>query len=295
MRRRNIVLGAFLLTLGVLLLLFNFGLVQINIFRLFQFWPLVLIALGLAILLGRRFSRIVVLLVVVGVVILIALTIEFGGTFWDTGSVAASDILGPDIEQVEYALDAAGLQLDVSAKELDRDAVVIEFAGYKPELKHHKRGDTLVVEIDQPKRLAKMRRNEWNVQLSNVKPLALKLNIAACDADLDLEDVILTGLEVSCGAGNLELKLPPRGGRSVVKVNVAVAAGSIELALPDTAAVMIQYDKAIGTHNLTEQGFIKDAMGLYSQLWGKSEASVTYEIHVGSAISDLEIDWYKTR
>ncbi|NLB73771.1 MAG: hypothetical protein GX795_07055, partial [Firmicutes bacterium] len=69
-RRSSIVLPSILILLGILLLLYNLGLVDWNVWAaIARFWPLILVALGLELILGRgSISRSIVIIIILVII-----------------------------------------------------------------------------------------------------------------------------------------------------------------------------------------------------------------------------------
>ena len=99
-RRRNSLFGPLLLVAaGILLLLNNMGIVDLNPFELlFRYWPLLLVAAGVDILLGRRNS----LGVWIGLIVLLFVFSNFwgGGNWWGSAGSGETVAIAQPLDKV---------------------------------------------------------------------------------------------------------------------------------------------------------------------------------------------------
>jgi hypothetical protein len=76
------------------------------------------------------------------------------------------------------------------------------------------------------------------ITLSGRVPWAIKARMGMSDVVADLEDLELTGLEISGGASRLEVKLP--GPKAAVRVRIGAGASHVELIRPAGVPVRVR-------------------------------------------------------
>ncbi|MEZ4729788.1 MAG: DUF5668 domain-containing protein [Caldilineaceae bacterium] len=245
-----------LIGLGVLLLLSNLGVLNLNLWELvFRFWPLFLVAAGLDLLLGRRANSgaLVALVLVVGLVI---------GGIW-LGYVQTNAFEGGQGQTVAQSLEGAthatvAIESSVSQMQIEAGATgerLVEGSialhnNEELQTEFQQTEDTAYYTLRSDSRsfiLPNFGRREdglWNLHLNANVPTALAVSTGVGSATLDLELLELTDLEVSTGVGEVEITLPGRGN---FEATIEGGVGAIVVLVPDTLAAQIDANAGLGS------------------------------------------------
>jgi hypothetical protein len=174
-----------------------------------------------------------------------------------------------------FVRGAAHLTIGVDASM--EDLYRARFEGKVPEIRVD--GGTVTV-----KYRPSLHRTSGELTLSGRVPWAIKANMGMSDVVADLQDLELTGLEISGGASRLELKLP----RPKVAVPVRVGAGASNLELIRPAGVPVRVRTGGGASKLAIDevhggGRIDWRSPDYDQLEGR------YDIEIGAGASKVTV------
>jgi hypothetical protein len=84
---------------------------------------------------------------------------------------------------------------------------------------------------------------EWNINLAQDVPLALRLESGAAQSELDLRELKITDLRVNTGASKTELTLPANAGKTDVRVELGAA--SLDMVVPRGVAARIRAEQGV--------------------------------------------------
>jgi hypothetical protein len=261
-QRHGIVGPIFWMTLGGVLLLANLGYLPFDVWSvLLNLWPLLLIAIGLDIVIGRRS-------LVAAILAAIMLTALLAGALWYlvAGSPLASD---PGGTQISYPLSGAN-RAEVSLRptagslkvgsleagdQLVEGTVVVgrnERLVSGPEPGNSVEVAQFTLESEGAGRFLPPQRTRgpnWELGLSREVPLDLTVNMGAGDINLDLSNLTITNLRVSLGVGRITVYAPFEHGLSA---EISSGVGETYLIVPSGAAVRIQADTALAVRDIPE-------------------------------------------
>lgn len=280
-----------LIALGVLFLLNNMGVIAVDVWEmLFRFWPVLLIAAGLDILLGRRTG-------VGAVIALLVILILAGGGLWfgGIGNVNAgnlpSETIRQNLEDAEKAVVtispgvsrltvggflATGQLIQGEIRPLRNEQIERDF---KVE------GATAYYTLQSkstglPFSGFSGRGGQWDLQLNQQTPLDLRISTGVGSAELDLESLTLTALDVDTGVGETTITLPAKG---AFEATINGGVGQITVLAPDTLALRIRAEAGLGSVDVegdyahTEDLYLSPG---YDQ--AKDKVELTVEGGVGS-------------
>lgn len=242
-----------LIFLGVIFLLHNLDLIQWSVWDvILRFWPVLLIAAGLDLILGRRsawgsaLALILVLAVMGGGIVLLG---EPAGTDAEAERVG----IAGNANQIDLVLDPAFGYLQISPGPQDQTYLLqgrlasgggeqIEQrttgSGGRREIVIRTRNWTIF-----PFLLTSFDRPGWVLELKPNTELELDVDLGIGKADVDLRNLQPVDVRVHAGIGEAYVILPDYGGR----VRVEVGIGQLTLELPPSAGVRITADTGIGT------------------------------------------------
>jgi hypothetical protein len=287
------VFGPFLLIgLGIILLLEQLGTIQWSVWDIaFRFWPLLVIAVGVDILVARRSF----VGAVAGLILLLALLV--GGIYLmgpgpSRGSQLTSDNVRYGLEKAvsaEFDLSPDAGQIHIgplaaSSENLIEGTLGRTVSGSVTADRKQTDGKAVVsIRTDWPRAHVFSRGDEflWDLQLVRNIPLDLRLSLGAGEINANLKDLRPTSVDVKIGAGSLFLILPSGGD---VNVNISVGVGLVEITLPEGAPVSIECTTGIGNCNLPNgSGFWNRSYTSSEYNSAKYHIQITISMGVGEA------------
>jgi hypothetical protein len=254
-RRGGLVWPIMLIGAGVIFLLNNAGILSWNVWAgLWRFWPVILIAIGLDILIGRRsqLGSLLVALLTVGLLVMLAFN-------WGVQASAGSQLHVVAINQgLDGAQDAdvdldpglANLQLSEAQESASLIEGTITLSGNEQALPRFWRtGDTAHFEMHaqggQPAAGLDLGENRklWDLRLAPDVPLRLQLNPGVGNAAVDLTHLDVTRLTMQGGVGSTTITMP-RAGR--VSVTLDGGVGRLRVIVPPSMAARVQVNRGLG-------------------------------------------------
>jgi hypothetical protein len=254
-RRGSLIGPIILIGLGLVFLLNNLGMLSWDVWDIIvRFWPILLIAIGLDILVGRR-SILGSLLALAVVVVVVG-----AGLWLITSQVAPGPAL--TYESIDQSLEGATLG-DVT---IDFGAGTLR-VGISPEgssliagkvalgqgehlvRDFRKNGDTAVFTLRSegfalfPFVGRQNAGKTWDLRLSPEVPLRLSINTGVGESTLDLERLKLTELDVHAGIGKVTLTLPARG---QMQASINGGIGDVAVWVPAGMAARVHATAGLG-------------------------------------------------
>jgi hypothetical protein len=298
--------GIFFVLLGGIPLLDRLGVIDAAAWGdLWRLWPLIIIAIGLAILIGRSRMAVAGTIMTALVIGLIA----GGGLAAGSGFVNFGDCLpGSDAEMQRTSdsgqlVGGASVELNANCGELDVTAVSgdawsldASYRGAAPEVRAANRS----LRIESPD--GRSSRQEWQVQLpfERIRDLSVQMN--AGSASLDVGDAQLDELRVETNAGDTlivaegaqiaALSVDVNAGRARITLDgpvtgeLSVNAGGIDLCLPDTAALALTVEEQLTfATNLDDAGLAQDG-----ESWTREGSGPTITLHIEGNAASLTLN-----
>jgi hypothetical protein len=246
---------------GVMLLLSNLGYLPWQSWGvLWRLWPLLIIALGIDLLIGRRsvigaiVSGVLIIVLIGGIVII---------AFFAQNIPGVSDwIQQPEFQtrHIEYSLtgvEQATVYIDWTSvpgylSPLEDSPNLIEGdVDYRGELTfdasvHGSRAD---VKLDSRGSWFEIwpfgdhSDKRWDVRLSPDVPLDLSLDAGSGPCDFDLTDLDITNLALDAGSGPIDLVLPSG---STFEAKIDGGSGPITIVLPESVGARVELDSGSG-------------------------------------------------
>ncbi|HEU5103354.1 MAG TPA: DUF5668 domain-containing protein [Roseiflexaceae bacterium] len=254
-RRDGLVVPAMMIGLGVVLLLNSLGLLSWDVWwTLSRLWPLLLIAAGLELIIGRR-SALASLLLAAILLGGLALAVRFSGAWLGAGTPIAGETISQPLgtanrAEVAISMGAGTLRLgaledseQLLAGTIDRwpGEQVVRDAAVKDgvaTLKLHSQTTRLF-----PFERSPLGEHVWDLRLNSDVPLSLRIDSGAGVTTLDLARLRLTSLTVNAGVGQAMVTLP-RQGRLEARVNGGI--GQTTITIPAGVAARIEAHTGIG-------------------------------------------------
>jgi hypothetical protein len=213
--------------------------------------------------------------------------VEVGELRTQTRSVDAEDA-----ESVRANLRIALGELNVSggADELMEADFAYNVAAWDPRVNYELGGDTGELNVEQqglgegiPNRDV---RNEWDLRLNDDIPMDLAVQMGGGVSNLDLDSLILTGLNLDVGAGATTVDLTGDWERDLSAV-VRGGAGEVTLLLPSQTGVRVNAGTRLGRVNA--DGLRKEGEAFVNGVYGDSDATLEIEVSGGVGQINLKV------
>ena len=236
------IVALLLIAAGVTLLLQNLGIVRWELWlEIWRFWPVLVIAIGVGLIFGRRLrwlSAGIVVALIAGAIIGAALLAESG---WRAAVHHISEPLDETRSlDVWVAFGAGSLTIDSLS---DGSPSLFEGAFESrcppPEVSFRRHGDAANLDVEREDLDFEMDPGglslclweaDWRLSLSRVPEASLDLGTAAASIDLDLTDLRVESLYINGGAASVDIRMPANAGD--VDAVIGVGAASIDVWIP---------------------------------------------------------------
>jgi hypothetical protein len=267
MRSSSWLWAVILILLGVLLLLNNLGILNVDVWGLIG--PLFLIGVGLSILWSVLFG-------------------------WP--SVEAEEVTIPlqGVTEARIHIEHGAGRLRVGAGADPGHLVTGTFTGGLEHRARHE-GQRLSVEmcvspgafpaIFFPWRWGPGRTLDWTFGLSREIPLALYFETGAGEARLDLTDLQVTDLRLQTGASSTNLTLPSQAGHSRAKIEAGAAAVTVRV--PSGVAARIQTEAGLASITVNRDRFPREG-GVYRSP-DYDTASNKVDLHIEAGVGSVDV------
>jgi len=289
-RRGSLFFPLVLIAIGAVLLLSNLGVIpSIAWGQLIRFWPVLLIALGIDILIGRP-SLGSTLGALIGTCAIIALALSaiylFGPDAWVTRRQSLSYPLG-SAASAEIALACAGCSIDVSGEATPEhliEGTVAVRADERLSQSEHRAGSAVRYELTAEPFLPSLWRSSrdersWTVRLRDGIPIELDVETDGPIA-LDLRGLRIESVDISAGSEPCDVILPTEG-----RATVTVSADDLIVRVPDGVGVRVAGTPE-GSFDVPED-YVGSEGDLRSPGYGDAAAAVDLRIRPGTG--DVEI------
>ena len=298
---RTPLLGPLLLILaGVVFLLNNVGVLPWSVWEtLGRLWPLILIAIGIDLVIGRR-SPLLSMLVVLAVLGAGAAFVAANGDFAGPGalSTAPVNIRLNKATSAHLRVHLGFGNLSIGPLSGDDKLLATGSLDYfethgAPRQDVSESGDTASVELaERPGGLNfgsnwfnGGRSPGWELELNDSVPLDLDVDSGTGNMTLDLERLQVRALKVDSGTGNATITLPANAGNPTVEVDGGT--GNLELLVPASIEAHIEVDSGIGNTNVDAR-FAKQGEDTYESS-GYTTATNKLTIKIDHGIGNLNI------
>lgn len=298
MKTGRVFWGVFFLTLGTAFLLERFGVLNLQWHHAWRYWPVVLIAWGVAVLFGGKVIRLIAVVVaaaVLALVIVAVLSFSWMDDAWERGAITQEQVLREDYlpgsAHASFTLESGAGSFTIEDTTADFVAVrtTTSIGKYALEREGGLQGTDFALRLNgmhrgwPPGRM----RNQAEVQLNKGPVWDLDLDVGAARMRCDLSPFKVEHLNVDCGAAEVELRLGGGVPESNVKVNAG--ASSIRIAVPSSAGCEVRVDAPLSSKSFP--GFSRIRKGHY-QSDNYSSAAEHVFIEVDAGVSSIRIERY---
>lgn len=258
-RHRGSLVGPIILIgIGLFFLLSNMGLVAWNFWEaVARLWPIVLVALGLDLLIGRRSAAGSLFVLMVTILLLGA------GLFWLNWQTGSRGTITDHVSQSMGGASSADVTIDFGVGGLRLDALPAESPllldgsltrpgrGERVEQDFEVRNGVATYHLKSygpSSSLSLLNRSHedwiWNLQLNRDVPLSLAVNTGVGESELDLRALNLNALHIRTGVGKTTVTLPGDGRLSAT---IEGGVGELLILIPEGVAARIEVSTGLGS------------------------------------------------
>lgn len=291
-----------LILAGVLFLLDNLNVINFDFwYAATRLWPIVLIAIGLDLLVGRRswLLSLLVVIITIGMLALgfIFLDVRGGGDLVEQAISQSLD--GAEAAEVDLDFGVGEMRLsalDGGADELIAGEIRYPQRGVRVRQSFDMEGDTAVYALNTsgsfPPSFGPSRGEDWrwDLQLNPDVPIALEISTGVGESHLDLRQLNLSSLDVDSGVGETTVTLPGEG-RLAVTIDGGV--GELVVEIPAGVAARINSDTGLGQTDV--QGDFSRDGDVYVTANYDSSALDRIDLDISAGIGQVTIRTYGGR
>jgi len=293
-RKSSLVGPVILIGLGVVFLLNNFGTLDWSVWDvIFRLWPVLIVAAGLDILIGRRSAW--------GSLLSLVLTCALiAGALWlySSGVVATSS----EVQEIGQSLDEAtaaqivigpavgSVRVDALAESNQLVSGVIRpIRGERVRRDLEMQGGTAVFYLQSEGSFVApfigglSGEPNWDLGVSSDVPLELEISLGVGESDVDLTGLTLDDLEVSIGIGQMTVVLPDEGN---FQARIDGAIGNTVIIVPAEMEVRIYVDTGLSARDLPNS-YRQRGDAYESPGYGDAENRI--ELEIDQAIGNVTV------
>ena len=301
-RRVSLLIGLLFVLLGVLLLLTTTGVVSFGIWlELADYWPLLLVLIGVEFILIRR-----ALLIRAGVIVLI-LVVSTVAAYFSVPEYAPNDPLRVtyaeplrDAETLHLNMEFVGGSVELTSEMPDAPSPArLLAADFKsrparvmrepsdgsityyvmssgPFLRHTSDDGYSKRRVSFPVGLA-----DWRLTVSPEVEVEIDILSVATDLDLDLRNINVRKLSVETGTSDIRIQLPDNAGQT--HIDIAAGATEVEIVVPQGVAARIDIDAPIKSARINPVRFLEADNEYWSPDYLEARNRVSIDIEALSA------------
>jgi hypothetical protein len=294
-KREGFVGAVLLIGLGIVFLLSNLGYLTLNIWEMvIRLWPILLVAIGLDIAIGRRsvWGGLIGLVVVLA---MLAGALWYFGVRPETGRSIVGEKISQGLEGVSKAIvdisPAVGALHIAGVPEPDGliSGTVRVAGGEKVKQNYTISGDTGTYSLRGTGgvtfRVPNGQEWSWELLLTQRIPLDIKTSLGAGQMSLDMTGMKVSNMEINLGVGQMIVTLPENG---QFKGAISCAIGQIVIIVPRKLGLRIIEDGAIVSVN--PPGDFLHSSGMYtSPNYDKAENRI--DLKVDLALGEIQVQY----
>lgn len=290
--RRSLSWPLILITIGLVFLLVNFGLIPgVTALSLLTLWPLLLILAGVDIAIGRRWPvaalGIDVGVIALGLVLLATQPSFIGGPVFSFGGAP-----GGERDVAVARQSATSLSLDINGgagrfRVSGGSTTLVEAHSANDDLRlrraeFKRSGQQADVRIDQSgNRHVSGAAIDVEVRIASDIPTDLRIDGGAGEFFVDLSGVTVTSAEMNVGAASLTLTLPKP--TAAVGIEVNAGASSIVIEVPEGVEARVTMNGALLSLRSTNSRVVASNNSAETAGYGSATARVTVSVTAGAS------------
>ena len=283
-----------LIGLGLVFLLNNLGLITWNVWDvLLRLWPLLLVAWGLDLMLGRRSAWGAALALILILALLAGGVFLMGNARLPSGSTLDIDIPTLDVREAQISLDPALAYLRIIGADDSSQSLlsghVLPLMGERVDQDVQRSQRRLEADIRtagvvvMPFVRMTSERASWDFSLHPGIDYEIKVDVGGGKTDLLIEDLIIRVLSVHTGIGQTIVFLPEQGSYAA---EIDGGLGQIIVYLPEDVGIKLNVDIGIGSIEVPD--YLRQEGGVYvSPDYDKAKEHIELDVSLG--IGSIEV------
>lgn len=307
MKPKHVFWGLLLVTLGTLILVNNFSLINLNLSRLWKLWPAVLILWGISFIINKDFFK----TLSAGVIaIVLALSIYGAGQSFlnifdkDIDFVFADDddyqyldttryveFYQKNITNADFKIDAGAGSFKIIEPVEDLVAVSVISTKNNYVFDRTDSGNSTSIELKMKKTKIKLQKgrykNKVEIGLNSLPVWNMNFDIGAAAIDFDLSPYKINTMKLDIGAASLDLKIGDKYPKTILDIDAG--ASSIKIMIPDSSGCEINADISISSKHF--RGFEKIHKDLYRTENFDAAKNKIY-IRIDAGVSSIDVTRY---
>jgi len=274
---------------GIVFLLNNLGILPWDVWQtIFRLWPILLIAVGLDILIGRR-SAWGSLLVVVLLLGALAFALWLGTPQYSSSVTYRSETINQPLDgaksaEVEIGFGTGDLHIDALAESAGLIEGTVDLGPREQiDRTYSQSGESAIYGLRSEDAWVAPSGNiwdenkNWDLGLSRDIPIRLSVHSGVGRSTLDLSQLNLTMLKLNGGVGQTMVTLPRRG---LLSAEVENGVGEVKIFIPKGMAARVQLDSGLGSSSV-EGDFIRQGETYTSPNFDSATNRVDMRVHGG--------------
>lgn len=292
MSNKRAILGILIIALGVLFLLNNLGFIDFSVlWGIWNMWPLLLVAIGFNIIFKENQKVIYAIWIV-----FFALHIFYGIYLQNNShpSHHQMDMMGENSRVViekPQVTEYGQLDLDLGAAELtiekeDKNLVVAEIRGRDLNFYENYKNNKQEAEISfagvnfSGMDFRDHGPSNYEFYLNENVLWELDLDLGAISGNINLEDVPVRSIDLDFGAGELDFVLGDKSSELIFHIDAG--ASSLNIKIPEGAAIKVDMDAALTSTNLDDFDLIRDGDNYISRDYKSADTKIEFDIDMGA-------------
>ena len=314
MKYRHLFWAIILISIGLLFMLGNFGIIHFTWFSFWRLWPLILVFWGIAILPIKDLFKIVLLAITIGAAILFFNRIPENRPWYFNfhRGFSDEDLKNWDSDEDESAtynfkdqnlsvpfdslIQKGSLNLDAAAGNFEINGTTNDFLAFSKtgdignyELTTNDIKGTRNISLKMKEGTVRHKINKNNVTIRlNTKPLwNLNFDIGAAEVDLDLSEYKIDTAQFNAGASSMDIKIGDKN--PVTVVDFDAGASSITVKVPKTSGCKVTSESFMVSKEFEDLEKIADH-SYQSKAFATAKNKVF--ININTAISKIRVERY---
>lgn len=314
MKYRYLFWGIILISIGLLFILNNLGIISFSWQAIWSLWPLILIFWGISILPLKGTIKVIILLaVVLGTLLFInrlpdnkpwflGLHHHYGHNYNYWNDEPDEDSTGSNSNDQNFTvpLDSLAskgiLNLDAAAGNFKIEGETKDFLDFskKGEIGNYELttseingGKNISIKLQEGRAHGSFRKNKVDIKLNPKPSWNLILDIGAAELDLDLSNYKIDTARIESGASSMNIKVGELNPQTIMTFNAG--ASSINVEVPKNSGCQISSDSFLVSKNF--QGFDRKGDHIY-QTSNFATAQNKIFITVKTAVSSINVKRY---
>jgi len=314
MKYRYLFWGIILISIGLLFILNNLGIISFSWQAIWSLWPLILIFWGISILPIKGSIKVIILVaVVLGTLLFInrlpnyrpwffGLHHHYGNNYnyWNDEPDEDSSGFNSKDQTFTVPIDSLAskgiLNLDAAAGNFRIEGETKDFLDFskKGEIGNYelttseiKGGKNISIKLQEGRAHGSFRKNKVDIKLNPKPAWNLILDIGAAELDLDLSNYKIDTAQIESGASSMNIKVGELNPQTVM--TFSAGASSINVEVPKNSGCQISSDSFLVSKNF--QGFNRIGDHIY-QTSNFASAQHKIFITVKTAVSSINVKRY---